>query len=34
VVVPAAMSEEDVKKKFPEGIRTLKPYLRLGKQPR
>jgi len=26
----AAMSEEDVKKKFPEGIRTLKPYLRMG----
>jgi len=34
VVVPAAMPEEEVKKKFPEGIRTLKPYLRLGKQPK
>ncbi|HZP16897.1 MAG TPA: peroxiredoxin [Terriglobales bacterium] len=34
VVVPAAMPEEEVKRKFPEGIRTLKPYLRLGKQPK
>jgi alkyl hydroperoxide reductase subunit AhpC len=34
VVVPAAMSEEEVKRKFPEGIKTLKPYLRLGKQPK
>src|SRR5215471_7982761 len=34
VVVPAAMPEEEVKSKFPEGIRTLKPYLRLGKQPK
>jgi thioredoxin-dependent peroxiredoxin len=34
VVVPAAMPEDEVKRKFPEGIRTLKPYLRLGKQPK
>lgn len=34
VVVPAAMPEEDVKRKFPEGIKTLKPYLRMGKQPK
>ena len=34
VVVPAAMPEDEVKKKFPEGIKTLKPYLRLGKQPK
>jgi thioredoxin-dependent peroxiredoxin len=34
VVVPGNMPEEEVKKKFPEGIRTLKPYLRLGKQPK
>jgi alkyl hydroperoxide reductase subunit AhpC len=33
VVVPAAMPEDEVKKKFPGGIRTLKPYLRMGKQP-
>ena len=34
VVVPAAMPEEQVKEKFPKGLRTLKPYLRLGAQPR
>ena len=34
VVVPAAMPEEDVKKKFPGGLRTLKPYLRFGAQPK
>ena len=34
VVVPAAMPEAEVKQKFPDGIRTLKPYLRLGKQPK
>jgi len=30
VVVPAAMPEDEVKKKFPGGLKTLKPYLRLG----
>jgi alkyl hydroperoxide reductase subunit AhpC len=34
VVVPAAMSDDDVKKKFPGGLRTLKPYLRFGAQPK
>jgi thioredoxin-dependent peroxiredoxin len=34
VVVPAAMPEDQVKAKFPKGLRTLKPYLRLGAQPR
>lgn len=34
VVVPAAMSDDDVKKKFPKGLKVLKPYLRLGAQPR
>ena len=34
VVVPAAMPEDDVKKKFPAGLRTLKPYLRFGAQPK
>ncbi len=33
VVVPAAMSEDDVKKKFPGGLKVLKPYLRLGAHP-
>jgi alkyl hydroperoxide reductase subunit AhpC len=34
VVVPAAMSDDDVKKKFPNGLKVLKPYLRLGAQPK
>jgi len=34
VVVPAAMPDEDVKKKFPAGLKTLKPYLRFGAQPK
>ena len=34
VVVPAAMSEDDVKKKFPDGLKVLKPYLRLGANPK
>jgi alkyl hydroperoxide reductase subunit AhpC len=34
VVVPAAMPEDEVKKKFPGGLKTLKPYLRLGTPPK
>src|SRR5579862_1248673 len=34
VVVPAAMSEADVQAKFPNGLKVLKPYLRLGAQPK
>jgi alkyl hydroperoxide reductase subunit AhpC len=34
VVVPAAMSEADVKQKFPAGLRTQKPYLRYGAYPK
>ena len=34
VVVPAAMSDDDVKKKFPNGLKVLKPYLRLGAHPK
>jgi thioredoxin-dependent peroxiredoxin len=34
VVVPAAMPEEQVKQLFPGGLKTLKPYLRLGAQPK
>jgi thioredoxin-dependent peroxiredoxin len=34
VVVPASMSEEDVKKKFPKGLRVLRPYLRFAAQPK
>jgi len=34
VVVPASMPEDQVKQKFPGGLKTLKPYLRMGAQPR
>jgi len=34
VVVPAAMPEDEVKKKFPGGLKTLKPYLRMGSLPK
>ena len=34
VVVPAAMPEDEVKTKFPGGLKTLKPYLRLGSLPK
>ena len=33
VVVPAAMPEEQVTAKFPDGIITVKPYLRFGAHP-
>ncbi len=28
VIIPAAVSDEDAKKKYPQGFKTLKPYLR------
>jgi thioredoxin-dependent peroxiredoxin len=34
VVVPSAMAEDVVKQKFPGGLKTLKPYLRMGAQPK
>jgi alkyl hydroperoxide reductase subunit AhpC len=34
VVVPAAMPEEVTKQKFPGGLKVLKPYLRMGAQPK
>jgi alkyl hydroperoxide reductase subunit AhpC len=33
IIVPA-VSDEDAKKKFPEGWKTVKPYLRVVKQPK
>jgi len=33
IIVPA-VSDEEAKKKFPEGWKTLKPYLRVVKQPK
>ncbi len=34
VVVPASMPEEEVKKKFPKGLKVLRPYLRFAAQPK
>ncbi|QOR38483.1 peroxiredoxin [Billgrantia diversa] len=33
VIIPPAVSDEEAKKKYPEGFTTLKPYLRTVKQP-
>ncbi|UZJ43155.1 peroxiredoxin [Marinimicrobium sp. C6131] len=33
IIIPPSVSDEDAKKKFPEGFKTLKPYLRTAKQP-
>ncbi|MFO7857812.1 MAG: peroxiredoxin [Ectothiorhodospiraceae bacterium] len=33
VIIPPSVSDEDAKKKYPEGFTTLKPYLRTVKQP-
>jgi thioredoxin-dependent peroxiredoxin len=34
VIIPPSVSEEDAKKKFPEGWRSPKPYMRIVKQPK
>ncbi len=34
VIIVPAVSDEDAKKVYPEGWKTLKPYLRIVKQPR
>ncbi len=34
VVIPATVSDEDAKKKYPQGFKTHKPYLRTVAQPR
>ena len=34
VVIPASVSDDDAKKKYPEGFKTHKPYLRTVKQPK
>jgi alkyl hydroperoxide reductase subunit AhpC len=33
VIIPSAVSDEDAKKKYPQGFKTHKPYLRTVKQP-
>jgi len=34
VIIPASVSDEDAKKKYPGGFKTLKPYLRVVPQPK
>jgi thioredoxin-dependent peroxiredoxin len=34
VIIPPSVSEEDAKKKFPEGWKSPKPYMRIVKQPK
>ena len=29
VIIPASVSDEDARKKYPQGFKTLKPYLRI-----
>jgi len=33
VIIVPSLSDEDARKKFPEGFRTVKPYLRITRQP-
>jgi len=33
-IIPPAVSDEDAKAKYPNGFRTVKPYLRTGAQPK
>jgi alkyl hydroperoxide reductase subunit AhpC len=34
VIIPTSVSDEDAKKKYPEGWKTLRPYLRVVSQPK
>src|SRR5258706_5407386 len=34
VIIPTSVSDEDAKKKYPQGVKTLKPYLRTVHQPK
>ena len=34
VIIPPSISDDDAKKKFPDGWKTLRPYLRIVKQPK
>ena len=34
VIIPTTVSDEDAKKKYPQGFKTLKPYLRTVAQPK
>jgi len=34
VIIVPAVSDEEAKKKYPEGFKTIKPYLRVVAQPK
>jgi len=34
VIIPTSVSDEDAKKKYPQGFKMLKPYLRVVAQPK
>ncbi|AZD07631.1 Alkyl hydroperoxide reductase subunit C-like protein [Pseudomonas chlororaphis] len=34
VIIPTSVSDEDARKKYPQGFKTLKPYLRTVQQPK
>ncbi len=34
VIIPPSVSDEDAKKKYPNGFKTIKPYLRIVPQPK
>ena len=34
VIIPTSVSDEEAKKKYPQGFKTLKPYLRVVAQPK
>jgi thioredoxin-dependent peroxiredoxin len=34
VIIPTAVSDDDAKKKYPQGFKTIKPYLRTVSQPK
>jgi hypothetical protein len=34
VIIVTSVSDEEAKQRFPEGFKTLKPYLRMVKQPK
>ena len=34
VIIPTSVSDDAAKQKYPDGFRTLKPYLRYVTQPR
>ncbi|PWY51647.1 peroxiredoxin [Pseudomonas sp. RW409] len=34
VIIPTSVSDEDARRKYPQGFKTLKPYLRVVEQPK